>query len=866
MSETARAALYPVLPLRDIVVFPHMIVPLFVGREKSVRALEDVMKDDKQILLVTQKNAAQDDPTTADIYHGRHDRHRAAAAEAAGRHGQGAGRGRAARPHRALCRERGISSRRYAEMIGEKPGAQQEIEALARTVVAQFEQYIKLNKKIPPEVLVSINQIEEPGKLADTVASHLTLKIPEKQELLETETVSERLEKVFGYMEGEIGVLQVEKRIRNRVKRQMEKTQREYYLNEQLKAIQKELGEGEDGKDEMAELEDKINKTKFSKEARDKAMAELKKLRSMSPMSAEATVVRNYLDWMLSIPWQNRTKIKRDINGAEKVLNADHFGLEKVKERILEYLAVQQRMKKMKGPILCLVGPPGVGKTSLGKSVARATGRNFVRMSLGGVRDEAEIRGHRRTYIGSMPGKVLQGMKKAKSSNPLFLLDEVDKLGADWRGDPSSALLEVLDPEQNSTFNDHYLEVDYDLSDVMFVTTANTLRMPQPLMDRMEIIRLPGYTEDEKVEIAKRHLIPKQIEAHGLKKAEWSISDDALRDLIRYYTREAGVRNLEREIANLTRKAIKDILMKKAEKVAVTRRNLDKYAGVRRFRFGEAESEDLVGVTTGLAWTEVGGELLTIEAVTLPGKGRVTATGKLGDVMKELVQAAESFVKSRSLVFGIKPTIFEKKDIHVHVPEGATPKDGPSAGVGMVTSIVSVLTGIPVKRDIAMTGEITLRGRVLPIGGLKEKLLAALRGGLKTVLIPAENEKDLAEIPDNVKRGLKIIPVQHGRRGAAARAGRAADPDRLGRGSRGAAGHSRHRRRAVGRRNALISIAGRCRLAAQLQVRRRQRPVTPEKTLVSRLRGDVDRLEGALYTPPRIQQSIFRTNRVGGNT
>src|SRR5215211_1394308 len=759
MFETARAALYPVLPLRDIVVFPHMIVPLFVGREKSVRALEDVMKDDKQILLVTQKNAAQDDPSTADIF-------------TVGTIGtvlqllklpdgtvkvlvEG---GRRARIERFAENDQFFQA--YAETIPESPGAHQEIEALGRTVVAQFEQYIKLNKKIPPEVLVSINQIEDPGKLADTVASHLTLKIPEKQELLETETVSERLEKVFGYMEGEIGVLQVEKRIRNRVKRQMEKTQREYYLNEQLKAIQKELGEGEDGRDEMAELEDRINKTRLTKEAHDKAMAELKKLRSMSPMSAEATVVRNYLDWLLSIPWQKRTKIKRDIKGAESVLNADHFGLEKVKERILEYLAVQQRMRKMKGPILCLVGPPGVGKTSIGKSVAHATGRNFVRMSLGGVRDEAEIRGHRRTYIGSMPGKVIQGMKKAKSSNPLFLLDEVDKLGADWRGDPSSALLEVLDPEQNSTFNDHYLEVDYDLSDVLFITTANTLRMPQPLMDRMEIIRIPGYTEDEKVEIAKRHLIPKQIKAHGLKKNEWSISDDALRDLCRYYTREAGVRNMEREIANLTRKAIKDILMKKSERVAVTRRNLEKYAGVRRFRFGEAESEDLVGVTTGLAWTEVGGELLTIEAVTLPGKGRVTATGKLGDVMKESVQAAESYVKSRSFVFGIKPTIFEKKDIHVHVPEGATPKDGPSAGVAMVTSIVSVLTGIPVKRDIAMTGEITLRGRVLPIGGLKEKLLAALRGGLKTVLIPADNEKDLAEIPDNVKRGLKIIPAR----------------------------------------------------------------------------------------------------------
>src|SRR6201997_1167708 len=758
MLEAARGALYPVLPLRDIVVFPHMIVPLFVGREKSVRALEDVMKDDKQILLVTQKNAAQDDPTTSDIY-------------MVGTVGtvlqllklpdgtvkvlvEGGQRARIQR-----FADNDLFFQAFAETIGESAGTQQETEALARTVVTQFEQYIKLNKKIPPEVLVSINQIENPSKLADTVASHLNLKIPEKQELLETAAVSDRLEKVFGYMEGEIGVLQVEKRIRNRVKRQMEKTQREYYLNEQLKAIQKELGEGEDGRDEMAELEDRINKTKFSKEARDKAVAELKKLRSMSPMSAEATVVRNYLDWLLSVPWQNRTKIKRDIKGAEKVLDADHFGLEKGKERILEYLAVEQRMKTMKCTILCLAGATGVGKTSLGKSVARATGRNFVRMSLGGVRDEAEIRGHRRTYIGSMPGKILQGMKKAKSSNPLFLLDEVDKLGADWRGDPSSALLEVLDPEQNGTFNDHYLEVDYDLSDVMFVTTANTLRIPQPLLDRMEIIRIPGYTEDEKVEIAKRHLIPKQMAAHGIRKSEWSISEDAIRDLIRHYTREAGVRNLEREIANLTRKAIKDILMKKTERVAVTRRNLEKYAGVRRFRFGEAESEDLVGVTTGLAWTEVGGELLTIEAVTLPGKGRVTATGKLGDVMKESVQAAESFVKSRAQAYGIKPTLFERRDIHVHVPEGATPKDGPSAGVGMVTSIVSVLTGIPVKRDIAMTGEITLRGRVLPIGGLKEKLLAALRGGLKTVLIPKENEKDLAEIPDNVKRGLKLIPV-----------------------------------------------------------------------------------------------------------
>src|SRR5271165_4975289 len=755
MLDPARVAPYPVLPLRDIVVFPHMIVPLFVGREKSVRALEDVMKDDKQILLVTQKNAAQDDPATSDIY-------------TVGTVGtvlqllklpdgtvkvlvEGGQRARIVR-----FADNPQFFQAIAETVPENAGEQQETEALARTVVTQFEQYIKLNKKIPPEVLVSINQIEEPGKLADTVAAHLTLKIPEKQELLETGAVAERLEKVFGYMEGEIGVLQVEKRIRNRVKRQMEKTQREYYLNEQLKAIQKELGEGEDGKDEMAELEDRIAKTKFSKEARDKAVAELKKLRSMSPMSAEATVVRNYLDWLLSVPWESRTKIKRDITGAEKVLDADHFGLEKVKERILEYLAVQQRIKKMKGPILCLVGAPGVGKTSLGKSVARATGRNFVRMSLGGVRDEAEIRGHRRTYIGSMPGKILQGMKKAKSSNPLFLLDEVDKLGADWRGDPSSALLEVLDPEQNGAFNDHYLEVDYDLSDVMFVTTANTLRIPQPLLDRMEIIRIPGYTEDEKVEIAKRHLIAKQSEAHSLKPTEWSISDDALRELIRYYTREAGVRSLEREIANLARKAVKEIVTSKAKKVAITRKNVGRFAGVQRFRFGETEAEDMVGVVTGLAWTEVGGEILTIESVLLPGKGNVKCTGKLGDVMQESVSAALSYVRSRSIGFGIKPTLFEKRDIHVHVPEGATPKDGPSAGIAMATSIVSVLTGIPIRRDVAMTGEITLRGRVLPIGGLKEKLLAALRAGITTVFIPKENEKDLAEIPDNVKKNLTL--------------------------------------------------------------------------------------------------------------
>ncbi|HUH05799.1 MAG TPA: endopeptidase La, partial [Kofleriaceae bacterium] len=634
-----------------------------------------------------------------------------------------------------------------------------ELEALARAVVTQFEQYVKLNKKVPPEVLVSLSQIDDPSKLSDTVAAHLSLKISDKQELLETHSLVERLERLYGFMESEISVLQVEKRIRSRVKRQMEKTQREYYLNEQMKAIQKELGELEDGRDEVSELEERIRKTKLSKEARDKALAEVKKLRSMSPMSAEATVVRNYLDWMLAIPWKKRSKISKDIKHAQEILDEDHFGLEKVKERILEYLAVQQRVEKMKGPILCLVGPPGVGKTSLGKSLARATGRNFVRVSLGGIRDEAEIRGHRRTYIGSMPGKVVQSMKKAKTSNPLFMLDELDKMGADFRGDPSSALLEVLDPEQNSNFNDHYLEVDYDLSDVMFVCTANTLRMPQPLLDRLEVIRIPGYTEDEKVEIAKRHLIPKQLEANGVKAEEWSISDDALLDLLRYYTREAGVRNLERELANLVRKAIKEILMEEKRRIVVSRRNLARFAGVRKFRYGEAEHEDLVGVSTGLAWTEVGGELLSIEAVTLPGKGRMTITGKLGDVMQESVQAAKSYVRSRSTEIGIIPPTFEKLDIHIHVPEGATPKDGPSAGIAMVTSIVSVMTKIPIKASLAMTGEITLRGRVLPIGGLKEKLLAALRGGIKTVLIPKENEKDLAEIPDNVKKGLTIVAV-----------------------------------------------------------------------------------------------------------
>ena len=760
MTDTIRGELLPVLPLRDIVVFPHMIVPLFVGREKSVRALEAVMKDDKQILLVAQKNAAQDDPGADDLYQvGTVSTVLQLLKLPDGTVKVLVEGGRRAKI--VAFKETANYFEAFAESVEETTAEPREAEALARTVVSQFEQYIKLNKKIAPEVLVSINQIEEPAKLADTVASHLGLKIPEKQELLETPSVTARLERVFAHMEGEIGVLQVEKRIRNRVKRQMEKTQREYYLNEQLKAIQKELGEGEDGKDESAELEARIKATKLSKEAREKALQELKKLRSMSPMSAEATVVRNYLDWMLSIPWKKRSKVRNDIVEAEKVLDADHFGLEKVKERIIEYLAVQSRSPKIKGPILCLVGPPGVGKTSLGKSIAKATGRNFVRMSLGGVRDEAEVRGHRRTYIGSMPGKVIQGMKKAKTSNPLFLLDEIDKLGADWRGDPSSALLEVLDPEQNSTFADHYLEVDYDLSDVMFVTTANSLRMPQPLLDRMEIIRIPGYTEDEKIEIAKRHLMRKVSEANGLKDGEWSVSDAAIRDLIRYYTREAGVRNLEREIAGLARKAVKEIVSKKSKKVAITHKNLDKFAGVRKFRYGEAEAEDMVGVVTGLAWTEVGGEILTIESVMLPGKGNVKQTGKLGDVMQESVSAAMSYVRSRSTTFGIKPTLFEKRDIHVHVPEGATPKDGPSAGIAMATSIVSVLTGIPVRRDVAMTGEITLRGRVLPIGGLKEKLLAALRAGIKTVFIPKDNEKDLAEIPDNVKKNLELIVVSH---------------------------------------------------------------------------------------------------------
>ncbi|WP_417797825.1 endopeptidase La [Terasakiella pusilla] len=759
MFENENDGTYPVLPLRDIVVFPHMIVPLFVGREKSVRALEDVMKEDKQILLVAQKNATDDDPNAEDIY----DVGTVSTVLQLLKLPDGTVKVLVEGGRRARIDEYTKTDDFFQARVTEIPedeGSNEEIEGLSRSVVTQFEQYVNLNKKVPPEVMVSINQIEDSGKLADTVASHLALKISEKQELLEMPAITDRLERVFSFMETEIGVLQVEKKIRNRVKRQMEKSQREYYLNEQLKAIQNELGEGEDGKDESSELEEKIKKTKLSKEAREKANAELKKLKSMSPMSAEATVVRNYLDWMLTVPWKKRSKIKNDLQRAEEILNEDHYGLEKVKERILEYLAVQQRTKKMKGPILCLVGPPGVGKTSLGKSIARATGRKYVRMALGGVRDESEIRGHRRTYIGSMPGKIIQGMKKAKASNPLFLLDEIEKMGNDFRGDPASALLEVLDPEQNDKFQDHYMEVDYDLSDVMFVTTANSLNMPQPLLDRMEILRLSGYTEDEKVEIANRHLISKQMKAAGLKKDEWSISETAIRDLIRYYTREAGVRNLEREIAMLCRKATRDILLNKCDKVAVTTRNLEKYAGVKKFRYGEVEEDDLVGITTGLAWTEVGGDILSIEAIALAGKGGIKYTGKLGDVMQESIQAAKTYIQSRSVNFGIEPPLFQKKDIHVHVPEGATPKDGPSAGVAMATSIVSALTGVPVRKDVAMTGEITLRGRVLPIGGLKEKLLAAHRSGIKLVLIPKDNEKDLKEIPDNVKRGLEIVPVQ----------------------------------------------------------------------------------------------------------
>jgi len=748
---------YPVLPLRDIVVFPHMIVPLFVGREKSIRALEEVMKADKLILLATQTNAADDDPATDAIFKTG----TLASVLQLLKLPDGTVKVLVEGQVRAQVHKYTRTEDYYeadAEALAEDDKDKVEVEALARSVVSEFEGYVKLNKKISPEVVSAVTQIDDYSKLADTVASHLAVKITDKQSVLETTSVAKRLEKCLSLMESEISVLQVEKRIRTRVKRQMEKTQREYYLNEQMKAIQKELGD-EDGKDDLAELEERIKTTKLSKEARDKATAELKKLRQMSPMSAEATVVRNYLDWLLSIPWNKRSKIKKDLVIAEEILDSEHFGLEKVKERIIEYLAVQSRANKLTGPILCLVGPPGVGKTSLGKSIAKATGREFVRMSLGGVRDEAEIRGHRRTYIGSMPGKLIQSMRKAKTSNPLILLDEIDKMGQDFRGDPSSALLEVLDPEQNATFNDHYLEVDYDLSNVMFVTTANTLNIPAPLMDRMEIIRIAGYTEDEKVEIAKQHLLPAAMKKHGLAPEEWSLDDSALVMLVRRYTREAGVRNLEREISNLARKAVKKILVEKVKTVAVTAENVPDFLGVPRFRYGEAELEDQVGVVTGLAWTEVGGELLSIEAVMMPGKGRMTVTGNLKDVMKESISAAASYVRSRAVDFGIEPPLFERRDIHVHVPEGATPKDGPSAGIAMATTITSVLTGIPIRKDIAMTGEVTLRGRALPIGGLKEKLLAALRGGLKKVLIPEENAKDLADIPDSVKNQLEIVPV-----------------------------------------------------------------------------------------------------------
>ena len=748
----------PVLPLRDIVVFPHMVVPLFVGREKSIKALEEVMREDKRIMLVAQKNPGDDDPAVDTIYE-------------VGTLAQvlqllklpdgtvkvlveGVERARVERfTDRTDFFEAEIS------LLPNITKADADADAMARTAVSQFESYVKLNKKVPQEILATIGQITDHAKLADTIAAHLAVKIADKQVLLETLSIEERFEKAFAFMEGEISVLQVEKRIRGRVKRQMEKTQREYYLNEQMKAIQKELGDGEGEKDEIGELEKRVADTKFSKEARERAEAEVKKLRQMSPMSAEATVVRNYLDWLLNIPWGKNSKVKNDLEFAQGVLDTDHFGLDKVKERIIEYLAVQSRTNKLRGPILCLVGPPGVGKTSLGKSIAKATGREFVRMSLGGVRDESEIRGHRRTYIGSMPGKIIQSMKKAKKSNPLFLLDEIDKMGMDFRGDPSAALLEVLDPEQNGTFMDHYLEVEYDLSNVMFVTTSNTLNIPPALLDRMEIIRLAGYTEEEKAEIAKRHLVPKAMENHGLDKKEFEVTADAVTEVIQSYTRESGVRNLEREVSTIARKAVKDLMTNKKKKIKVDAELAKKYLGVQKYKHGMAEGEDQVGVVTGLAWTEVGGELLTIEALMMPGKGKMTVTGNLKDVMKESISAASSYVRSRAPAIGVKPPMFDKKDIHVHVPEGATPKDGPSAGIAMATAIVSVLTGIPVRKDIAMTGEITLRGRVLPIGGLKEKLYAALRGGIKKVMIPIENVKDLADIPPSVKNGMEIIPV-----------------------------------------------------------------------------------------------------------
>jgi ATP-dependent Lon protease len=752
----------PLLPLRDIVVFPGMIVPLFVGRDKSVVALEKAMAVDKEIFLVAQLDPAEDDPDMDDLY----TIGVTATIMQLLKLPDGTVRVLVEGKQRAELSELVEHGSDYAEarvsMVEEQTAEGPEATALMRSVTEQFENYSKLNKKMPSETAVQLSEIETPAALADAVAANIQLKVSDKQSLLVEANPLRRLEMAFAFMEGELGVLQVEKKIRGRVKRQMEKTQREYYLNEQMKAIQRELGNDEgEGGDEIAELQTKIETTKLSKEAKSKANAELKKLRGMAPMSAEATVVRNYLDTLLGIPWGKKSKLKRDIAKAQGVLDEDHFALEKVKDRIVEYLAVQARTNKLKGPILCLVGPPGVGKTSLGRSIAKACGREFIRQSLGGVRDEAEIRGHRRTYIGSMPGKVAANLKKAGTMNPLFLLDEIDKLGQDFRGDPASALLEVLDPEQNSKFNDHYLEVDLDLSDVMFVTTANSMNLPQALLDRMEIIRLEGYTEDEKLEIAKRHLLDKQIAAHGLKPEEFSLSDEGLRDLIRYYTREAGVRTLEREIAKLARKVLRQILEGKITSMAITPDNLSDYAGVQKYRHGIGEEENQIGAVTGLAWTEVGGELLTIEAVTVPGKGQIRTTGKLGEVMGESIQAALSYVKARAPSYGIKPSLFTRKDVHIHLPEGAVPKDGPSAGVGMVTCIVSTLTGIAVHRDVAMTGEVTLRGRVLPIGGLKEKLLAALRGGIKTVLIPQENEKDLAEIPANIKEGLEIIPVSH---------------------------------------------------------------------------------------------------------
>ncbi|MDQ4420097.1 endopeptidase La [Sphingobium sp. DEHP117] len=752
---------FPLLPLRDIVVFPQMIVPLFVGRDKSVVALEKAMEADKEIFLVSQLDPAEDEPDRDALY----DMGVIATVLQLLKLPDGTVRvlveGKQRARLQAVSDADGYVSAEV-EAAEEQGASGPQASALMRSVADQFENYAKLNKKLPAETPVQLREIEEAGRLADAVAAHISVKVSDKQALLTETDAAKRLEMVFAFMEGELGVLQVEKKIRGRVKRQMEKTQREYYLNEQLKAIQRELGGAEgDEADELAELQDKINKLKMTKEAKAKANAELKKLKSMQPMSAEATVVRNYLDVLLGLPWGKRSKVKNDLKRAQEILDADHFALEKVKDRIVEYLAVQARTNKLKGPILCLVGPPGVGKTSLGKSIAKACGREFVRQSLGGVRDEAEIRGHRRTYIGSLPGKIVSNLKKAGSMNPLFLLDEIDKLGQDFRGDPASALLEVLDPEQNSRFQDHYLEIDLDLSDVMFVTTANSLNLPQPLLDRMEIIRLEGYTEDEKVEIAQRHLVPKQIEAHGLKADEFMVTEAGLRDLIRYYTREAGVRTLEREVARLARKALRKILEGGVKSVEVTSENLSEFAGVRKFRHGVGEEENQVGAVTGLAWTEVGGELLTIESVTVPGKGQIKTTGKLGEVMTESVQAAFSYVKARAPGYGIRPSIFNRKDIHIHLPEGAVPKDGPSAGIGMVTSIVSTLTGVPVRKDVAMTGEVTLRGRVLPIGGLKEKLLAALRGGIRTVLIPIENEKDLAEIPANITENLEIVPVSH---------------------------------------------------------------------------------------------------------